>query len=99
VANSACSRDVLFTNARVLIFHDFALSKERLSFLSGFVTVGEDSVLENRATWDKVAACHRSMTIPDTPRFSRVPDDTSFKVPVTLTGIGPLSDALVRRLI
>jgi hypothetical protein len=50
VANSACGRDVLFTNARVLIFHDFALSKERLLFSSGFVTVGEDSVLENRAT-------------------------------------------------
>ena len=50
VANSACGGDVLFTNARVLIFHDFALSKERLLFSSGFVTVGEDSVLENRAT-------------------------------------------------
>jgi hypothetical protein len=90
--------DVLFTNPGVPIIHDFDLSKERLSFSSGFVAINEDGLLENGVKYEEIAACHRTMTIPGNPRFGGVPDDTGFKVPVALTRIRPLLDALVRRL-
>jgi hypothetical protein len=38
------------------------------------------------------------MTIPSNPRYRGVPDDSGFKVLVALSGIRPLSDALVRRI-
>ena len=88
----------MFTNPGVPIIHDFDLSKERLSFSSGFVAINEDGLLENGVKYEEIAACHRTMTIPGNPRFGGVPDDTGFKVPVALTGIGQLSDALVGRL-
>jgi hypothetical protein len=38
------------------------------------------------------------MTILSNPRYRGVPDDSGFKVLVTLSGIRPLSNALVRRI-
>jgi hypothetical protein len=38
------------------------------------------------------------MTILSNPCYRGVPDDSGFKVLVTLSGIRPLSDALVRRI-
>jgi hypothetical protein len=88
----------LFTNPRVPIIHDSDLSKERLLFSSGFVAINKDSLLENSVKYKEITACHRTMTILGNPRFSGVLDDTRFKVPVALTRIRPVSDALVRRL-
>jgi hypothetical protein len=74
------------------------LTSQRLSFLSGFVAVGTDGVLETSVTYDEISACHRTITIPSNPRYRGVSDDSGFKVLVTLSGIRPLSDALVGRI-
>ena len=48
----------MFTNPRVPIIHDFDLSKERLLFLLGFVTINKDGLLENSVKYKEITTCY-----------------------------------------
>ncbi|RDW91144.1 hypothetical protein BP5796_02309 [Coleophoma crateriformis] len=93
---------LLCMGSGVPVKYDFTTSAARLSLASGLLARSPDDpeLLENRVPIDHITRCHREMATPDRCRFERARDHIPGRFPpaVELSGLGPISDALLGKM-